>query len=120
MKNVNKYCRNASGPSSYFRGAYNRYGEYQWNVKLKNLNVECSEEILGIFTEVQLRLFEEYCKEELRIDPKYINIDGRSGGWLVVDTELTNKQIASIDKYVASTLKHFEKQLIEFINENNK
>src|SRR5574343_374937 len=105
-----KTIRNVTGPSSYFRGVYNRYGRYQWNVKLSNISFDDIE-----LEQIQDMFLGEYVKNK---NGKYgytsikehlgreveSHLDGRSGGWLVINTELTDDEVLKIDAFVRESL----------------
>ena len=78
----------AKGASPYFQGRYKIYGPYQWSIKYYDWNDE---------TEIELAreafFYDDFydLKQEIGRDVK-IHIDGRSGGWLVIDEDLTEEE----------------------------
>lgn len=101
--------RNASGPSPYFRGVYKNYGRYAWNIKFygfqSNEEIESAQDwALGehVMLSTHERGFEQI--SELLGRPIESYTAGRSGGWLVVGTELTEEELAIVDQHVASCM----------------
>lgn len=111
--------------SSYFRGAYNKYGRYQWDIKYRpgfNSEYEIESAVLWAFGEHvkigtrsvngnSIHGFEVI--NEIIGRPVEAHIAGRSGGWVVVDTELTEAELKRIDRHIEECLK----ALPEFLKE---
>lgn len=94
--------RNAPGQSSYFGGGFRGYGRYQWNVKFYGWQSDFEIETacnwaLGDFLHSKCQF--EYLNEVLG-RPVRAHMAGRSGGWLVIDTELTEAELLKIDAHV--------------------
>lgn len=110
--------RNNPGRSSYFGGGYESYGRYQWNIKYYGF--EDQNEIEA----AQFWAFGEYSYktgtfdgiDELIGRPVKASIQGRSGGWFVIDTELTEKELKTIDRHVSACMK----ALPEFLSEERQ
>lgn len=110
-----KTIRNSKGPSPYFRGEYRHYGRYQW--KIKYYGFEADWEIEA----AQLMAFGNYDHKTGGLEeidsllgrPIKASIQGRSGGWLVVDSELTDAELTRLDRYVESCME----SLPEFLKE---
>lgn len=107
--------RRCKHSSSYFRGAYNRYGLYQWDIKYQGFNDDSEVE-----SAVYMAFGEYYRKsqgfellEDLLGRPIKSHIDGRSGGWLVIDTPLTDEELDRVDEYVDSVMKYLPEYLEE-------
>lgn len=99
--------RRVNGPSVYFRGAFNKYGRYQWNIKYYRFESEFEIEsaILWAFGEYSYKDRGFDGLNELLGRAVKSGTDGRSGGWLVIDTELTDAELELIDAHVESCLK---------------
>lgn len=121
MKTINKQCRNASGPSSYFQGRYARHcseNGYQWNVKLHGIDFDYSEvEAIQFYflgehipleassstshrTEYGFEMINELLDRDV---PAYLK--GRSGGWLCINAELSDDEIAKVDQFISDSFK---------------
>lgn len=107
--------RNNPGMSSYFGGGYRAYGLYQWNIKFYGFQAEWEIEI------AQQWVFGDYIYSKGHFEylnevvgrPVKASIQGRSGGWLVIDEELTDEERAKVDAHVAASMK----ALPEFLKE---
>jgi hypothetical protein len=110
MDAINEYIRNVTGPSPYFRGRYRRYGTYQWNVKLHGID----------FDENELESIRDWALgEHVKVGQGYgferINeilgrkvesyLEGRSGGWLTINDDLTLEEVQKIDSFIFESLK---------------
>lgn len=107
--------RNNPGQSSYFQGQYQGYGRYQWNIKFYGFEAEHEVET------AQNWAFGEYSYSTGQFDylnevvgrPVKASLQGRSGGWLVVDTELTEAELTKIDEHVKACLKGLSAMLVD-------
>jgi hypothetical protein len=110
MKTVNEFVRNAYGPSPYFQGRYKRYGQYQWNVKLHRIDLDDNELesirewALGERVKVGRGYGFERINELLGHEVESY-LEGRSGGWLTINADLTPEEVQKIDSFVSETLK---------------
>jgi hypothetical protein len=113
MRHPNNFRNVGTEPSPYFRGQHRSYGRYQWCIKYYGFQDEFEIEIARLWA------FGEYSKghlENLNVvvgRPVEASIEGRSGGWLVIDTELSDAELAKVDTHVKACLKG----LPEFLNE---
>lgn len=114
--------RNNPGPSSYFGGEFRGYGLYQWNIKFYGFESEYEiESACGwafgeyLFTRHQFEYLNEIVGR-----PIQAHIDGRSGGWLVIDEELTKVELKRVDRHIRSCLKVLPKYLETLRNENSE
>jgi len=94
--------RRCKHDSAYFRGAYNRYGRYQWDVKYNGFNDD---------SEIETARHAFFGPENEEIDAllgRKINsfFDGRSGGWFAVDTSLTETELQKLDEYIEGVMKY--------------
>jgi hypothetical protein len=100
--------RNNPGQSSYFLGGFRGYGRYQWNIKFYG----------GFHSEYEIEIarcwaFGDYLYSKGEFEylnevvgrPVKASIQGRSGGWLVIDTELTQAELKKVDQHVKACLK---------------
>jgi hypothetical protein len=96
--------RNNPGISSYFQGNFAKYGLYQWNIKYQGFHNEAEIEsaVLWAFGD-NLELLEEIVGK-----PIDASIQGRSGGWLVIDTELSTEELLKLDDHVNTVLTGLE------------
>lgn len=111
--------RRCEHDSSYFGGAFNRYGRYQWDIKYHGWQSEyeiesAREYFFGEFR--QLKVNDSYlfgCEsiDELLGRKIKASIQGRSGGWLVIDTELTASELKKIDRFVSRMMTQLPKYL---------
>lgn len=83
------------GISSYFQGGFATYGKHQWNVKLINHTEFACEQFAIYFLDDR-----DFINSELGMDvdgkPIEFHLDGRSGGWLVSNNNLSVAQIEYI------------------------
>lgn len=105
------------GQSSYFQGKFQGYGKYQWNVKSYEFNNEFEiESARDAFFETLGT--QQIWLEELNIRGiSQVFFAGRSGGWLVINDDLTEEEVSKITKYIKDSLKalpEFLKQEREF------
>ena len=99
--------RNDPGLSSYFGGGHRDYGRYQWNVKFYGWQNEWEIEAARLWA------FGEYMYSRGGFDelndligrPVKASLSGRSGGWLVIDTELTKAELRKVDRHVKACMK---------------
>lgn len=110
--------RLARHESSYFMGRYNKYGRYQYDVKYYGYESECEvDHITSCFLGEHVKLKNgrygfELLSDLLKRDIES-RLDGMSGGWLVIDTELTARELTRLDKYVENRLKLIPKMLTQ-------
>ena len=108
--------RNNPGLSSYFQGGYRGYGRYQWNIKYYGWqnDYEIESAVLwgfGDYVKIGTKAINGntirgfYLIGELVGRPIESFTAGRSGGWLVVNTELTEEELTKIDSHVESVMK---------------
>ena len=108
--------RNDPGISSYFQGGYRGYGRYQWNIKYYNFESEFEVEVAQFWVfGNDFDAIKDLLDREVEC-----SIAGRSGGWFVIDTELTKKELKLIDAYIKSCLKHLPKHLKEWRESESK
>jgi len=119
--------RNNPGLSSYFQGGYRGYGRYQWNIKYygwqNDYEIE-SAVLWGFGDHIKIgtkaingntiRGF-DLLNEKLG-RPIEASIEGRSGGWLVVHSELSEEELNVVDDYVRSVMEG----LPSFLEEERK
>lgn len=102
--------------SPYFGGGFKSYGPYQWDIKYYGW--ECDSEIES----AQQWAFGEHC--QLKDGTRgfdYLNdlmgreieayIEGHSGGWLVVHTELSQAELEKLDKHVKACMDGLDEYL---------
>lgn len=96
--------------SSYFRGAFNQYGKYQWKIKyygfISNEEIEAS--IDRFFGENFQYLFSNLGRTANTF------IEGRSGGWLVIDEDLTDEELSKVDSFIEETMSRLPDFLYRF------
>ena len=118
--------RRINGPSNYWNNARELYGLYQWNIKYYG-GYEDEIEIEYI----QLCLLGEHFKyqenkhgftalKDLLNKNIESHLDGRCGGWLVVNTPLTNKELSIIDEYILHSMNQIPNLLKEFREQNKR
>lgn len=116
--------RNNPGMSSYFQGAYANYGLYQWNVKTylpedeseyESVRLWCLGEHvkIGSKTSNGNTIYGYEMISEVVGRPVTSHLDGRSAGWLVVDTELTSEELTKVDEYVSEFMAGIKQFLID-------
>ncbi len=93
--------------SPYFGGGFRAYALHQWDIKYYKFEneFEINEALLYFFGQNL-----DILKDKFGVA---FHIDGRSGGWLCCNAELTTKQLQSITQYVKDCLK----QLPSFLKE---
>ncbi len=108
---MSSQLRGKIGMSQYFGGAYQGYGRYQWSIKYYGFKHE--DEIEA----AQLWAFGDWVKQGTKASngntlrgfdgisnllgrPIESGTEGRSGGWLVIYTELTGEELTKIDEHV--------------------
>jgi hypothetical protein len=110
-----------SGTSSYFLGKFNDYGRYAWEIKYYRFENDYEVE------QSQLWAFGEHVKlsngqygfehfTELFGRDIVSHIDGRSGGWLVIQSELSKAELRKIDTYISAIMK----ALPQFLNDERQ
>ena len=116
--------RRCTRQSSYFQGKYNRYGLYQWDIKYYGFESEFEIEAAGVWA------FGDHVKvgtnpvngnkvygfdgiSNLLGRPIQSSTAGRSGGWLVIDTALTDEELDKVDKHVEACMAHLKDFLID-------
>lgn len=117
MKHTN-CIRRCEHESSYFQGYFQTYGRYQWDIKyygwMDEFEIEAARRwSLGDYCYKTGQF--EYLNEVVG-RPVQASIEGRSGGWLVIDTELTPEELSKVDQHVEACLK----ALSEFLKEERE
>lgn len=114
--------RNSPGASSYFGGGHRNYGRYQWNVKFQGFNDEfemSAAQLWALGEHVPMKSGKgrhfEYLSELVGREVEAY-LEGRSGGWLSVHTELSEAELTKIDGHVKACLKG----LPEFLREERE
>lgn len=119
-----KQIRRTNGKSNYFQGGFEVYGRYQWNIKYYGF--QSDEEIeyallsfLGVYVTSGDGFFKDVESGFIKLiqllkRPIESHIDGRSNGWLVISTELTDKELKIVDEYIESCMKQLPKLLKDF------
>jgi|GEM_PF-4072374 len=92
--------RRCEHESSYFRGSFNKYGKYQWDIKFYGFNSDYEIELAQNWAFGEKF---EYLSEIIG-RPVKAHIAGRSGGWLVIDTDLYPDELNRIDEHVNSCM----------------
>lgn len=115
---MTRNIRNNPGLSSYFKGEFAAYGRYQWNIKFYEFEDDC---------EIETAVFWAFGEHEKLKNGRYgfsaisdllgreieSHIDGRSGGWLVIDTELRAYELKQLDAFVESSMRGLPEMLKE-------
>lgn len=106
--------RNNPGTSNYF-GGYRGYGRYQWNIKYYGFqdSREVEAALLWSFGEYDYKLSQFQGINEVIGRPVKAWIDGRSGGWLVIDEELSKEELQRMDLHVSACLEGLSQFLQE-------
>lgn len=119
--------RNNPGISSYFGEGYNGYGRYQWNIKFYQWNndYEIESAVLwgfGDHVKIGTKAINgntvygfDLISERLG-RPIESSIEGRSGGWFVIHSELSEEELKAIDDHVRSVMEG----LPDFLKEERK
>lgn len=112
---MNTQIRNYPGMPSYFGGAYRGYGQYQWNIKFYGFNDEFEIESAQrwAFGEYSFKTGSFEGIDELLGRMVKASTQGRSGGWLVIDSELTETELKRIDSFVSACMAGLESFLVE-------
>jgi len=126
--------RGDPGHSSYFQGGYRSYGRYQWNCKYHDWGFAGEEGSFEDEVESARRFFfGEYIHDKhgrkggyealpaiigrKPLDEGGALIDsgfsGRSGGWFVVDEDLTDEELEKLDTYIMEMMNQGLKQYLE-------
>jgi hypothetical protein len=129
-----KQIRGNPGHSSYFQGGYRAYGQYQWNCKYYDFGVEGEEGSWeNEIDDARRFFFGEYTQDKKGRKCGYdalpfiigrkpleeggtlidSGFSGRSGGWFVVDEELTDEELEKLDKYIQEMMDTGLKQFLE-------
>jgi hypothetical protein len=105
--------RNNPGPLSYFRGRFRGYGLYQWNIKYYDYNDSFEMEEAALYF-----LGNQVDNGKGRWGFEVINdilgrkvesyLEGRSGGWLVINSELSDQELELIDNYVSESMQNLK------------
>lgn len=124
MKKQNQ-IRRTNGPSSYWNNARELYGLYQWNIKYYDYEHEIEIEyiqlcLLGEHFEYEKNKYNFTALKDLLNKDIESRLDGHSGGWLVIDTPLTNKELSIVDEYVSNSMKEIPNLLKQFREENKR
>ena len=106
------------GESSYWVGRFKAYGQYQWNVKYYDWGSE-SEIELARYWAVGDRVGNGYSQlNELLGREVLAWFDGRSGGWFVIDSELTEEELIKVNDRITAIMGYlptFLKEEREFL-----
>ena len=114
---MNKYerielwsVRGVNGEESpYFQGRYKTYGLFNWKIKFYDWNSEFEvEQAQHYFLGEDFEVLHELLGRKVDV-----SIQGRSGGWLVIDEELSMKELKKVDAFVKRMLKTLPKFLKE-------
>lgn len=120
--------RNDPGMSNYFQGKFQGYGMYQWNIKFYGFQDESEIEAaqLWAFGEHIVVSKSERGSTNLKYGfegisallerPIESGTAGRSAGWLVIDTELTDAELEKVDAHVKSCMEG----VAEFLKEERE
>lgn len=102
-----KNIRNAPSTSAYFGGGFRRYGLHQWCIKFHagfESNHEQEDALLWAFGEYSHKTNSFDQLNDMLGRTIKASTAGRSGGWLVIDSELTEDEVEKIDAHVKSCL----------------
>lgn len=120
------HIRNVKGTSGYFMGGYRVYhkdGGFQWDVKLHHIDLEHEYELemlrdtfLGYYGKYDNKYGFEHINDLLgrKVDA---SLAGRSGGWLVIDENLSETEVEKIDNLVTDIMNHSQAVLNEYRRE---
>lgn len=116
--------RLTNGPSNYFQGVFATYGRYQWNVKYYGYQSEDEIEyaqfmFLGNYIEHGQGHFKDVVSgfetiNQLLDRQIESSLQGRSNGWLVINTDLSIKELEIVDAYIQNSMKLLPKVLKEY------
>jgi hypothetical protein len=117
--------RGPIGPSAYFLGAYRGYGRHQWSIKWYGWEggYEIETALQWAFGD-HVRLSRDPKDGRRGFDgisdllgrPIESYTAGRSGGWLVIDSELSEDELVKVDEHVARCMA----ALPEFLREERE
>ncbi len=94
------------GESSYFLGRFKAYGQYQWNVKYYDWGSE-SEIELARYWAFGDRVGNGYSQlNELLGREASAWFDGHSGGWFVIDSELTEEELIKVNDRITAIMEY--------------
>jgi hypothetical protein len=104
---------NNPGPSSYFGGAYRGYGMYQWNIKYYGWesDFQINEAVLWAFGVYYYSKGQFDYLNEVVGRPVRAFQAGRSGGWLVIDEPLTDKELRAVNRHIKVCMRNLPKFL---------
>lgn len=110
MNNVNNnQSYNGTGRSCYFGGEFCEYALHQWNIKYYRFEADWEvETALNYAFGPNLEILTDLLGYEAEF-----SIEGRSGGWLCTDAELSFEEVKIITNYVQSVLRELPKVLDE-------
>ena len=114
--------RRTNGASNYWNNAREVYGKYQWNVKYYSYESEDEIEFIQLcLLGIDLERGKGFTalKDLLNKDVES-HLGGRSGGWLVINTPLTNEELSIVDEYVSISMKQIPNLLKEYRKENKR
>jgi hypothetical protein len=122
-----RQIRGDPSTSSYFQGGYRAYGRYQWSAKWHGWEdfvqeVEAARAFFfgeyirpdghrGGYTELPAIVGRKPYDEGGQLISS--GFDGRSGGWFVVDEELTDEELEKLDRYIHDMMHGGLKQFLE-------
>lgn len=109
----NQHIIGNPGESSYFLGRYKTYGQYQWNVKYYDWadDGEIESARLWAFGDRVGNGYSELNELLGRDVPAWF--DGRSGGWFVIDSELTEEELIKVNDRITSIMEYLPTLLKE-------
>ena len=101
--------RNNPGQSAYLGGGHRTYGRYQWCIKYYGFRADWEIEVAQqwAFGDWRKQVDGQYGFDgisDLLGRPIDATIHGRSGGWLVVDSELSPEELRKLDEHVAACM----------------
>ena len=101
------------GESSYFLGRFKAYGQYQWCVKYYDWGNEGEIEIARLWGFGD-RVGNTYSEiNELLGREVSAWFDGRSGGWFVIDSELTEEELIKVNDRITAIMEYLPTLLKE-------
>jgi hypothetical protein len=104
--------------SEYFGGQYRGYGRYQWCIKYHRWQDEAEIEVAvnHYFGSYDYKTQSFYWIDDLLGRPVKAHIDGRSGGWFVIDEKLAKSDLAKVDDFIY----HMLEDLSDFLSDERE
>lgn len=98
--------RNAYGSSMYFNNQFREYGRYQWNIKYHGWESDMEIEVAfdHFFGSQDEKTHSFHWITELLGRPVDCSIEGRSGGWFVIHSKLSKKELDAVDTFIDQML----------------